>query len=1050
MLKKTIYLAFCLLLVGSFVSAQQTTSKVVGTVVDSDGNPLPGVTVEATSPKMVGKATAITDQNGTFRLLSLVPGVYKLVFSLQGFQTLVRDQIPVSLEQTNSIKETLQLGKLEEQITVIGQSPLIDVKSTVKGMNLTKEVFDVLPKGRNFDGLVAIIPGVVNENFLNGISIDGSSGGENMFYIDGQNTNTVYGGGGAQNATFEFLDEIQIKASGYAAEFGGSLGGVINVITRSGGNEFHGEVLGYYSGSALRGTERDTVQNDPFSTVPTLQRFNYSTDRGQALKDGRIEAGFGIGGYIIKDKLWFYLNALPVLRNTTTPAIFLVATDPAHLASSPAAGVFNRYNYKQKSSDLNLQVKLSMKPANNVRFSLSFVDNSNTWKDGLPGRDGGSSDSIPWTALGYGTPNYSGSSNLDYTAGNNLLISARVGYFYLGSKNNLDSAFENTDETPLIQFRQSNATVVGILPENVRGTGWQSLPAQATIYPHEIDTESNLSAGFDTTYFLNLAGEHAWKAGVAYTRAAVNKNTLYNAPFVRLGWTGTYGQVEVRGGPNSRDSAEFGKQYGEFGKATSNRLALYLQDSWTIANKLTLNFGVRMESENVPSFNDDLVEFAQYVGQDVMKFNLTDKIAPRAGFIYDFFGDSSLKVYGSYGVYNDVMELDMALGSFGGMRWVSDFYYLPAANVNQWMNIGQLLPDGTRDYSMLTFRYPVDYRYQSWGYVDPNLKPMSQREISLGVDKKLSEDMSLSVRGVWRSLIRTIDDVGVFVPNDQGGFDEVYYIANPGYGYSLPMSQGGQMSDDFWPTPKAVRDYKALNISLDKRMSNNWMAGVNLTLSRLYGNYTGIVSADEVNTMGTGYGRPDGNVTRYFDVWWMSYDQSGTQKVNKSLLPTDRPIVLKGYGSYAFPFGLTVGAVVNFMSGTPKSTEFYVDRADGYYPLGRGDLGRTPNIFFANIYAEYSLSLGQNRLSFSINVDNVTNASKPIWYWTRINVTTPYVWWSDLSDNPDAVIKGGYNFLDYEGPYPQTTGTWLRDPRFNQALGFQPPISARLGIKFTF
>ena len=1048
--KRFVVLAVGLLFCAGLLTAQQTNAKIFGVVQLEDGSLVPGVTVEATSPKLVGKETAVTDENGAFRLVNLTPGVYRLVFTLQGFQTVIRENIPLVAEQTLNLKVQMKLGNIEEAVTITGQVALIDVKSTAKGMTLTKEVFDVLPKGRNFDGLVAIIPGVVNENFLNGISIDGSSGGENMFYVDGQNVNTVFGGGGAQQAAFDFVDEVQVKASGYQAEFGGSLGGVINVVTRSGGNEFHGDVVAYYSGSALRGTERDTVQLDPYQSAPVLQRFNYSTDRDQKEKDWRLEAGFGLGGYIVKDKLWFYANALPVFRSTTRPVVFTVVNDPTHVASDIANGVFNRYDYTQTNNDYNFQLKLSSQPAKNVRFSASFVNNANSWRDGLPNRNGSSSDAYDWTKLGYDTPNYSVSGNVDLTLGNNFMLSARGGYFFLGSKNKMDASVANVNKDPLFTFLNSNFTTEGLLPENRRATGWQNLPAASMTYPHEIDEESNLSLGADLTYFLNLAGEHAWKAGVAFTKASVNKNTLWNGPLIRTSWYQTYGYFEIRGGPHSRNHPEFGKQYGEFGKADSNRLALYLQDSWTIANKFTLNFGVRLESENVPSFNDDLEEFAQYVGQDVMKFELGDKISPRLGFVYDVMGDSSLKIYGSYGVYNDVMELDMALGSFGGMRWISDFYYLDPPVINQWMNVGKLLPDGTRDYSMLRYRRAVDYRYQSWGYVDPNLKPMAQSEMTLGIERKINDNLSLSVRGTWRKLIRTIDDVGVQVPNDAGGFDEVYYIANPGYGWAAPISQGGKFSDDFWPTPKAQRDYKALNLSFEKRMSNNWMGGINLTLSRLYGNYTGIVSADEVNTMGTGFGRPDGNVTRYFDVWWMSYTQDGKQTKNNGLLATDRPIVAKAYGSYAFPFGLTVGGVFNWMKGTPRTTEWYVDRADGYYPLGRGDLGRTPNVWFLNLYAEYNLKLGKNTLQFSVNVDNVSNNDTAVWYWTRINITSPYIWWDEFSADNVETITNGFDFRQWEGPYPQAVGTWVRDARFNQALGFQAPISARLGVKFMF
>jgi len=125
----------------SSLFAQQTNGRIIGTVVDDKGNPLPGVAVNATSPKLVGNAAATTDSNGSFRLLSLVPGEYKLVFSLSAFQTLTREKVVVGLEQTITLNVTMQPGKIETEILVVGEAPLIDTKSTVKGMTLTKEVF---------------------------------------------------------------------------------------------------------------------------------------------------------------------------------------------------------------------------------------------------------------------------------------------------------------------------------------------------------------------------------------------------------------------------------------------------------------------------------------------------------------------------------------------------------------------------------------------------------------------------------------------------------------------------------------------------------------------------------------------------------------------------------------------------------------------------------------------------------------------------------------------------------------------------------------------
>ena len=1060
--------AIIVLLLAGMLTAQATTAKIFGTVQLEDGSLVPGVNVEAASPKLVGKATAVTDENGSFRLVNLSPGTYSLVFTSLGFQTVIHDNVTLVAEQNVNLKVEIKPGDIAEAITIIDQKALLNIKSTTVSTTLTREMFDLLPKGRNFDGLVEVIPGATNEALLGGLSIDGSSGGENMFYVNGQNTNSVFGGINAQNVVFDFVDEVQIKASGYQPEFGGSLGGVINVVTRSGGNEFHGDVVGYYSGSALRGQERDTTILDPLISEPTLRVFNYA-DRGQAMKDARLEGGFGLGGTIVKDKLWFYVNALPAFRSNTQPAIYLYPSDPAHTASDPFTGVLNIYSFDQSNNDMNFQAKLSAQPFKNMRMSVGFVNNYNIWEGGLPNRDGSSSDGYDFSKLGYDKPNFSSSLNIDCNLGKNFVINARAGYFFLGTKNKLDPNQANSNFEPQYVFQLGN-TAVSDVPEALRRpSGWQSRSDQSMTYPFEKDEQSNLSAGVGFTYFLNLAGEHAWKAGIAFTRAAVNKNTLWNAPQVIFtSWRPSSGStpfrasVRVNGGPHSRVNADFPHtgQYGEFGNVASNRLALYLQDSWTIFDRFTLNFGVRIEQENVPSFNDDETQYsaAEFVGQDILMFTLFDKFSPRLGFVYDVLGDASLKVYGTYGWYYDVMDLDMSTNWFGGRRWISDYYFIYDPAVA--FQFGQLKANGSRDYSVggATYRGSTNYRYQYWEYLDPNVKPMSQSEMTFGIEKKLNDDLSLSVRGTWRNLIRTIEDVFRPLPRYWVG-NELYIITNPGEGYSAPIGVGeGKMSPDFWPTPKAQRDYKAVNIAVEKRMSNNCMGGFSVTLSRLRGNYTGTVSADEA-VANNGSGRFGDNRTFYFDWWWMSYKSNGKQELTNGLLPTDRPIVAKAYGSYSFPFGLTVSGVFNYMSGTPRSTEFYIDQMPGYYPLGRNDLGRTPNLWFLNLYAEYSLKLGRNTLHFSVNVDNVTNNDTATWYYTCINNRSIYTYWDALSSlgsqlapggDTVAIIKNGYDLFALEGTWPQDLTHWTRDPRFNKPILYQAPITARLGVKFSF
>ena len=170
-------LIICVSTAGMAFAQLTPEGKINGRVVDNQGVALPGVNVEATSPRLVGKAATITDANGTFRLMALPSGTYDLVFSLSGFKTLNRKGIYLDLSQTLAVNVTLDQAAVDEQVTVVGKSPLIDVKNTVKGQVMTKEIFLSLPRGRTFDSLISTIPGVQNEDVSAGISVDGASPG---------------------------------------------------------------------------------------------------------------------------------------------------------------------------------------------------------------------------------------------------------------------------------------------------------------------------------------------------------------------------------------------------------------------------------------------------------------------------------------------------------------------------------------------------------------------------------------------------------------------------------------------------------------------------------------------------------------------------------------------------------------------------------------------------------------------------------------------------------------------------------------------------------
>jgi hypothetical protein len=992
--KRVFLLLLGILFVSSFLSAQVSTGKIFGSVTDEEGGPLPGVTVEATSPKLVGTASTITDSDGDYRLFALTPGVYKITFTLQGFKTITREGIIVDIEQTVKLDIGMEMGSLEEEVTVVGQSPLIDVKSTAKGMIMTKEMFEVLPRGRDFDTLVTAVPGVANEPFLGGLSVDGASGAENMYYIDGTDITNLFRGTRAQDAAFEFIDEVQIKASGYQAEFGGSLGGVVNVITRQGGNEFHGELIGFYSGSKLSGKERDTLRQSLYD-VNIAEYVNYQDLYGKD-EIHRIEAGFSLGGYVIRDRLWFFGSFLPVFESTERHVKF----EPSLIEG----------DYMRRDKSWNFQLKLTAQPFRFMRLGMSYVNNFSKFKGDLPPQDGTGDPKDVWPDYGLSWPNWSASAYADFTYGNNLLLSMRGGSFY----RNISNQLVQPNEPRWFHGGDGISIYPDIPAEYIRPRRWSNMPSAAlTVREKNLAQKSYINSDF--TYFLDLAGEHAWKFGIQWVRTDEHRKQglkYPDFPAIGLAWgrplvlfgqnygMGKYGYYSVAGN-------EVTGPRGNFYKVYSNRWAIYLQDSWTIGRRLTLNLGIRTESEYLPNYSDN----PDLEGVRPIEFKFGDKLAPRLGFVYDVLGDSSLKVFGSYGLYFDVMKLYFASSAFGGYKAKSAYYTL---DTYEWDKIGI---NGHYPGDLL---FVMDWFEVDFEDVDPDLQPMSQREFSLGVEKMLAENLSVTMRLVQKHLRYAIEDTGVFVP----GVGEKYYFTNPGFGYSLHTTNGGKFDPRYPETPKAKREYWALNFSLDKRLSDNWLAGFSYTWSRLTGNYSGLASSDE-------FGRVSPNVERYYDNWLLARDKN-LDPIDGPL-NTDRTHFLKFYGAYTFPFGLTMGAVINAMSGTPFTETWRVLQV-WLMPYNRGSLGRSPFLWFANLYAEYNLKLGKTTLNFNLNVDNVFDASTVIRYYQG---RTLY----QLQVSEDQVLSKDWEL--------ETSG-YVPDPRFKKDSRFYPPITARLGIKFIF
>jgi hypothetical protein len=1015
-----ISIPLALFLICALALAQAPTGKVMGRVTDEDGEYLPGVTVEVTGPKLLGKTVAVSDETGTYRLFALPSGTYTITYTLPGFDTLIRKDVYLQIEQTITLNIHMRPSTLEETITVIGESPIIDVKSTVKGKTITRELFMSLPRGRDYTGLISIIPGTHYESNTGGLSVDGATGTENMWYVDGTDTTNMHIGTQAQSAVFELVDEVQVKSSGYPAEFGGSMGGVINVITRSGGNAFHGDIIGFYNdhGKLMYGKSRDYLRIDPYDdNVAELVNnddlyFNGGKDRDPYY---RAEGIFQLGGYILKDRLWFFGSFNPVYRQTKRTVYFLDAADPDALSDF----YIKRWNW-------NGQVKLTAQPLAGMRVSASVVNNFYKYRGNLPDRDGTDTYDYPYADVGWDYPNVSGNVNMEYTVGNNMLINLRGGYFRTNETN------QQVLPADMTQYRFNRANDIysadyaaqGLSSSLVHFRGWRNYAGTDFIYERLIRDRINVN--FDISYYAYLAGEHAFKFGIQYIRLHEDVSAGNQHPRVSLNWgrvytglatgedvDGTYGYYDIRGG--------FTSEYGDLWNIHSNNWAMYLQDSWTIGDKLTIQAGVRAEREYIPSFNDA----PEYADVKPIDFNFGEKLAPRLGVIYDVFGDSSLKVFGNFAIYYDVMKLYMAEGAYGGFKWKTDYYELNDLDFTKIASNGDLT-DAANQEGDGANRYvgTMNWRIPSFDSTNPDMLPVAQREFTFGFEKRLMEELSLSFRVVQKHLIRTIEDIGVLTLEG-----EKYYNDNPGFGWSLPISQGGRFSDDVWPTPKAKREYWGVNVALDKRFANNWQGGINYTWSRASGNYSGLSSSDEG-------GRNSPNVERNYDLWFMPYDWNGDPLDGP--LQHDRTHYVKAYGSYAFPFGLTVGFVGYGRSGIPLTTRLYMNNVI-VYPNNRADLGRLPFTFWGDLYVEYNLRIADKyNVQINLNVYNATNTST----WQA----------KDTSQNRTAIRLSDEEIMakDFDWKAALATGDYDDDPRFGQFTSKYGRWSARLGLRFSF
>ncbi|HXW07766.1 MAG TPA: TonB-dependent receptor [Vicinamibacterales bacterium] len=702
--------AAVLLLLGVSTALAQTTGRIVGTITDASGAALPGVTVTVAGPSLQGTATAVSDGTGVYRFPSLPPGTYTVTAALSGFKTVEQPNVVVGLDRTVDVNVRMEVAALQETVTVEATSPLVDTSSTTIGVSAKAELFTRLPVQRDFYSIARLAPGATEDAV--GPAVLGSTGAENMYIIEGLNSTGIERAEKTKALNFDFVEEIEVKTGGLNAEYGRMTGGLVNVITKSGGNTFRGSLFGFSEGGGLQ-AENSTAADRPETTTTVVDL------------DRRWDVGLDVGGYIVRDKLWFFgaynrvfdRNETEVIRSLNAPGAPAVGSEiPSEITKDLYAG---KLTYKLTNTQ-TLTASIMGDPTEEDGNLFVVAGPESTWK-GV--QDTGGADFA---------------ARYDGVFGGTFLLRGLIGRHY--EKTEINGAGK------LIPAQRDD-TVSPIVRTGGFAGYFQDSEFSRTVYK------------IDATKFL---GSHEIKGGIDWEDQASSIDRyqagggILNYRLIRSGaiyYRHRFYVDDQAPGYVADDPLTFVPAVPLRTEPNTFNTSFYVQDSWRALPNLTINAGIRWERQ----------EIGDRFGETPI--DLTDNWAPRVGVIWDVTKNGRSKVFANWGRFFESIPMDINIRAFGGE--VTCFCY------NFDPNPLSFIPDPAAPARTAFFggATPVDEALQGQ-YVD---------EFLAGVEFEVAPNLSVGAKYVRRTLGRVIED---FLVPSEGH----YFIANPGFGLGREMS----------------------------------------------------------------------------------------------------------------------------------------------------------------------------------------------------------------------------------------------------------------------
>ncbi len=1097
---------------GDAFAQSNTTGAVRGRVLDKKTKePVIGATVVATGPALQGQQAEITDESGGYSIANLPPGTYVLTvyyndaqFSRPnvGIEVGKQAYVQVSIDTSTAAGETIELE---------GRAPVIDQGSTKTGTTITDEYTTHIPVGRTFGAVLGTAAGTQGDQY--GVSFSGSTSVESTYIVEGLNTTDTAFGGQSTNLPNEFVQETEVIAGGYNAEFGRSTGGVINVVTKQGGNKFHGSVFAYYTpGSLVASADAITSQA---SAIGSENNLDYSSDLGVEL-----------GGPIIKDKLWFHVGVNPSYSKSTLTRIISRqmdgtsdedgdgVTDPQDgVPDRDPQGFLKREQVATNDMSRSRQTRYFTAKINGAitpdhQFQISafgnpaesprdfFRVNGDRYAQLYKWETGSYDTSVKWTSKFADNK-----TQIDAVAGYHRAYDRDKSFFSTGTNGSLPALLNFNYTRQLSEFKSFESNLYPVngtntLPGVVGGcddvaadpTDPYPMISNCPVLGYSLNgagfleqrNNDRMSGQIALTQRVKLAGHHTFKLGAdiekttydshrGYTGGAFWRQSSRFNPAGALGarggtWTKrtllnideAAGTIPCLGGTvMCSEAGPLEASDGGINANTANRnLGAYIQDEWEIRPNLTLNAGLRWESQTggTADFLKNTIDPGTGETIPSNAFTIGNMLAPRIGLIFDPTQEGRSKIFAHWGRFYESIPMDINVRAFGGeiINFAQVRTSASLSDPRQTVCPEAGTAQTVEALDACGFYNPV--ASQSGGGIEIVANSTKGQYISegiVGAEYELMADFKMGLNYVHRSLPVVIEDMST-----DGGTS--YFIANPSGNFDSEAAEWDAKATAIMATnpelaavystradnlrsiknlDKPIRNYDAIQITANQRFSKSAMLLASYTYSRSLGNYPGLFSTET--------GQLDPNLTSMYDLPDLMANRYGPMGL-------DRPHSIKLDGFYQFDLkkaGLIVlGASFRGQSGIAHNTlgGHWAYGLDESYLLARGSTNRSPFTWTADVKATYGRNIkGSQRLDVFMDVFNLLNSQDELdsdERYTTSNVN-PIV-------NGDATDLAHSKTLDVSGM--QVNESPSLNKNFGNLNARQSPLSMRFGLRYTF